>query len=687
MRQCSYRIAALGLAAFLVGAIAAPGSRAATLNVPSGPYPTIQSAITASSPGDTVLVADGTYTGLGNKDLDFLGKAITVRSQNGAASTIIDCQGSGRGFNFHLGETSTSVLDGFTITNGNVITDGGGIQCDNSDPTIRNCKITGNTAGDDGGGIACYLFSDPQIINCTITGNTAGDDGGGIACWWYSDPQIINCTINGNTADNDGGGIWCWWYCDPQITNCTITGNTLTNDNGGGIYCERSDPTITNCEIADNFTGSAGDGGGIYCYDGSSPTITNCTVANNWAFFYGGIHCYLNSSPTITNSIVWGNSYPDIYTAGGSVPTVTYSDVDDGTGESWFGTGCIEMDPSFVNPGTGNYRLQPDSPCIDSGYGDNGATVPTTDRNGNARYDHPQVANTGGGTPDYVDMGAYERRAPAADILWRNNTTGQVSIWLMNGMAIASSGSSGFVATAWKIKGTGDFDADGKADIVWRHDTTGQVAFWLMNGMAISSSGGPYTIPPAWGWEIKGTGDFDGHRRLQRRQQGRHPVAQRHDGAGLHLAHERNGHRQQRQCRLCRDRVEDQGRRRLQRRQQGRYPVAPRHHGAGRHVADERDGHIGKRRRLHDPARLGLADQGRRRLRRRRQRRHPVAQRHDGAGRHLAHERNGHGEQRRHRHHPPRMGHQRHRQLQRHRRLAGQGSPSASRSKTRAILL
>ncbi|HNS21294.1 MAG TPA: hypothetical protein PKH24_12395 [Sedimentisphaerales bacterium] len=88
----------------------------------TGEYPTIQAAINASVSGDTVLVAPGTYTGDGNRDIDFGGKAITVRSETGPGTCIIDAQGSfadrHRGFNFHMGEQADSVLDGFTITGG-----------------------------------------------------------------------------------------------------------------------------------------------------------------------------------------------------------------------------------------------------------------------------------------------------------------------------------------------------------------------------------------------------------------------------------------------------------------------------------------------------------------------------------------------------------------------------------------
>ncbi len=89
----------------------------AVISVPAD-YTTIQHAIDVSVDGDTVLVANGTYRGLGNVDLTFEGKAITVMSENGPEFCTIDCQGNGRGFSFHSRENAASIVDGFTITRG-----------------------------------------------------------------------------------------------------------------------------------------------------------------------------------------------------------------------------------------------------------------------------------------------------------------------------------------------------------------------------------------------------------------------------------------------------------------------------------------------------------------------------------------------------------------------------------------
>lgn len=111
-------------------------------------YPTIQAGINSAVDGDTVLVADGTYIGTGNKNLTFGGKAIAVRSENGPESCIIDCQNSGRGVYFNSDEDTCSVFSGFTITHGYYWA-GAGIYCVYSSPTISDCYLVENTATPD----------------------------------------------------------------------------------------------------------------------------------------------------------------------------------------------------------------------------------------------------------------------------------------------------------------------------------------------------------------------------------------------------------------------------------------------------------------------------------------------------------------------------------------------------------
>jgi parallel beta-helix repeat protein/predicted outer membrane repeat protein len=360
-----------------------------TIHVPVD-QPTIQAGIDAASDGDTVLVADGIYTGYGNKNLNFNGKAIIVQSESGPDNCIIDCEGNGRGFYFSNAESENSVVSGFTIANGQTGFFGAGIYCQGSSPTITNCYIIENTADYGGGGIYCD-FSSPTITNCLFRGNKvnrwiAGGSGGGIYCW-ESSPKINNCKFKENTADATGGGIYCCSKSSPTITNCSIIGNTTTLNWGGGIYCGSSSPVITNCTITGN--NAATGGGGIFCAS-SSPSITNCTFSKNHAATGGGgIYGYAPPLPKLTNCILWGNTPDEIFIRTGT-PTITYCDVQGG----YEGEGNIDSGPLFVDAENGDYHLTASSPCIDAGTSEG---APNTDIDGVSR---PQGAG--------YDIGAYE---------------------------------------------------------------------------------------------------------------------------------------------------------------------------------------------------------------------------------------------------------------------------------------
>ena len=395
------------------------------------PFDGIQEGIDAAVHGDTVLVLDGTYTEVGNRDLDFGGKAITVRSEDGPDGCIINCEGDPndphRGFNFHSSETPDAVLDGFTITGGYVTgSEGGAIYCHNgSSPTISNCVISGNTAdGQWGGGISCRDTSNSIIVGCTITGNV-GASGGGMQST-DSSPTIANCAFTGNMVGSSGGGISCGGG-SPTITNCIILDNTA--DSGGGIRSSSGTPTITNCLIARN-TAESLSGGGMY--SSGDPTITNCTVTGNAADDYGdGIFCH-NSNLKIRNCILWNTSAgePEIAVWYGSQLTISYCDVQAGQagiyvsfgGSLNWGPGNIDGDPLFTDPNNADYHPTAGSPCIDAGYncalyldpadldedGETEEFMPY-DLGFNERFEEdPNTADTGLGFAPIVDLGAYE---------------------------------------------------------------------------------------------------------------------------------------------------------------------------------------------------------------------------------------------------------------------------------------
>ncbi len=247
VKRMSRQIAFLIIgAAFFIGS----STLLATDRLVPSQYSTIQAAIDDCNDGDVVIVAPGTYTGSGNKNIGFGGKAITVRSTDPddpcvVAATIIDCENSGRGFYFRNGETSFSVLAGFSITNGNggLYFDGGAIRCRyNSNPTIRSCILRGNSADQGhGGGVYIGEGSSPTISNCIFTGNYARHRGGAIMVYGCS-ATVSHCTITGNSVLYDNGAIDCY-NGSISIDNCILWGDSPNEigENTSSVYISYSD--------------------------------------------------------------------------------------------------------------------------------------------------------------------------------------------------------------------------------------------------------------------------------------------------------------------------------------------------------------------------------------------------------------------------------------------------------------
>jgi parallel beta-helix repeat protein len=373
-------------------------SQSNTLNIPSPENPTIQSAINNAANGDTIIVQPGTY----RENINFLGKAITLTSQNPndpniITVTIIDGNGpadsnNGSVVTFNSGEKNDSVLSGFTITGGtgswlpvswqykrlNWNRCGGGVICYNmSQPTIKNNIFSNNTAGQ-GGGI--YVYGDPVDPNNPapppvrvrpfITGNTfinnralishgfqppdsnypCNDhgDGGAIACFQGCDAVITGNTIQNNIAYYYGGGVHLRQWSNGLIQNNHIFNNKASL--GGGIHTTyTSSPTITENIIENNTAGGFG-GGGIYVYDYSKPLITYNVILQNTSNGGpgGGIGVFWDSNPTIQFNLIAKNNAGKgggIYTNSGTF-SILYNTIADNSAQTGSGI-CLEFTASI----------------------------------------------------------------------------------------------------------------------------------------------------------------------------------------------------------------------------------------------------------------------------------------------------------------------------------------------------
>ncbi len=361
---------------------------------------TIQGAIDVAVDGDIIIVTPGTY----EETINFYGKAIivgsyyyTTQDTSYIAETIIDGGGSGSVVVFENEEDSTTVLTGFTITNGHA-DEGGGIRCYHSNPIIDNLivrdnwaligggvhiegsdvilsemRISNNVAMYDGAGVFVISNISLTIMNSSIINNTTLNGWGGGIMIWETGTHLQNVYIAGNHADGDGGGIYARNLYDDMES--VIVENNTANGNGGGIYLRSSKSALSNSVIADNSAGSLG--GGIY-FQYATHDLINVTLANNTADSGGGIYCYYNCNIILVNTIMWENSLQEIYFAeseSANTVVVTYSDIDNGlegivtnnNGEVIWLEDNIEIDPLFDDQPGWEYHLTLFSPCVDAG--------------------------------------------------------------------------------------------------------------------------------------------------------------------------------------------------------------------------------------------------------------------------------------------------------------------------------
>jgi hypothetical protein len=436
------------LACLLAFALAPLISAQNTIHVP-GDQPTIQAGINAANNGDTVLVAPATY----NENINFNGKAITVTSSAGAATTIID-GGNTPGVAtvlFTNNETNSSVISNLTIRGGGdsigTGTSWGGIYAANASPTIQGNTITANYCDN-----ITVQFGTATILNNELSGLLQsnlqlGPDAsyctfpGAISLGGATASSGLGTTVIGNTIENNltGSSINMWDAPNVLIMNNIIRKNATPNP-GSAVLSANSEGTV----IAQNliYSNTSACGGAIALEDAgvaSSPQafVANNTFANNVmssplyaatnctniAQIYPGPYTDGSSGPgfVVVNNIISGStSYPAVNCSSVDTPSAANqptfeNNILRNTGGPFFGSYCIDVsnqdnnitsDPQFVSSSGNNYQLEATSPAINAGQNSVLQTFQamtglswTKDFNGTPRLQ---------GTGCTIDMGAYE---------------------------------------------------------------------------------------------------------------------------------------------------------------------------------------------------------------------------------------------------------------------------------------
>ena len=272
----------------------------------SDDFLTIQSAIDNLHNGDIIIVRDGTYT----EHINFKGKAITLKSENGPDNCILQSysDSSEPVVFFSGGEDSTTILDGFTITEGNSSRDGAGMVIQSS-PKIVNCFFTENQTTKNGGAIMIEENAYPILRNCQFVENEADGNGGAIFCDRDSRPIIEKCAFPNNITTAGNGGAIAADEASPIIISCTFDGNFAVIGSGGALsFNNLHNITLTQSDFTSN---EAEKGGSVYLYKCNGIQFMQCQFTSNIGKQGGGFYIDQSgqSQPiNIENCILWKQS-------------------------------------------------------------------------------------------------------------------------------------------------------------------------------------------------------------------------------------------------------------------------------------------------------------------------------------------------------------------------------------------
>jgi len=394
--------------------VSTTGTDAATGSAAT-PFKTIGRGNSACQTGDTVIVGDGIYSGIGNTHLT-ISSTITLQSANGPTRTTIDCTGANGALTIATGSTlAPVVVTGFTFQHnpGSL----SAVTLTGATASITNCTFLKNTSGVNGGAIttddnssltvtgskfslnrgpsggAIYGLGSMTCQSCRFVDNQAIQ---GAATFTASPTKLTNCTFDGNQSDGDGGAVMS--FNGLTVDSCTFTNNTAEAHVGGALCLVTGDATIVRSTVSNNH---ALAGAGIDLNAAMLTTlIQNCILTGNVASDSGGaifVDQGMGGTASICGSTIRGNSAVN---NGGGITVKTQAGVnvklrddifwddgaelDDASGAidvqscdvaSLFALSNLSIDPVFTDAAAGDYSLHSGSPCLHAGTGITGMTT------------------------------------------------------------------------------------------------------------------------------------------------------------------------------------------------------------------------------------------------------------------------------------------------------------------------
>jgi len=336
------------------------------------------------------------------------GGAISIGG--GGAATLEECvfienEASGGGGAVEVSGTSSVSVSKSELVGNTAVWGGGGLRCGGGGTcTIDSSFFTSNHTSDGAGGggvqvgTSATLSASATILSSVFAGNSASLGGGGLeANQGTTDAAVVNCTFYGNTAEGSHAAINNNVNAALSVTNTIAWGNVGSGDQ----IAQTTETTMTYTDLQGSW--AAGEDGNI----DAGPEFTSL-LTGYWsgAEFDDALlmtELSLGSGSLAEGALVGSFVKPD--TADGRYYRIVYNT-----------TSTISVWGDLVTTmGVGGgifyevmaLSLSASSPCIDAA---NGTVAPATDILGNSRMDDSDVDDTGGGSPTYVDMGAYERQ-------------------------------------------------------------------------------------------------------------------------------------------------------------------------------------------------------------------------------------------------------------------------------------